>query len=148
MLFRAMAYSTNLPGQETGALRGIDAAVFLLAIGAIASAARHQFNTSMRMAAMEAVVTAITEKTLYPLLGPANSISEIGVKAIPSSEVSAPDPVSAETVAPDTGTPGRRIFSVFFCVTVAESAVAAGAGMTGVGEIASDGIAESGIREV
>ena len=62
----------------------------------------------------------------------------MGVIWTPSS----PSADSAVTVTA-SGAPGRRIFNVFFCVTVEESSIA-GAGATG----ASVGITESGIRDV
>ncbi len=126
--------------------------MFFVAKGAITSAAKHQLRTIMRMAAMEAKEMAKTVKTLYPLLmiGPWGSISEIGVKATPSIEDSPPpsvDPVVAGTGV-GSGAPARRIFRVFFWVTVEESAVGAGVGL-GVAESGgSDGITESGIRDV
>lgn len=45
-----------------------------------------------------------------------------------------------------SGAPGRRIFNVFFCVTVDESIVAAGVGAGATD--ASVGMTESGIRDV
>lgn len=110
------------------------------ASGATASAARHQFSAIMRIAASDAKMMAVTVNPLEPLEtgAPEASRSEMGVIWMPSTE--SPEAASASAVAA-AGAPGRRIFSVFFCVTVVESIVAGAAG-------ASVGMTESGMREV
>lgn len=57
-------HSINFWGQGSCASSWMEAAVFLFAKGAITSAAKHQFRTIIRIAAMEAKVMAKTEKTL------------------------------------------------------------------------------------
>ena len=56
----------NFPGQLTSILMGIEDAAFLSASGAIVSAAKHQFNTTMRIAATEAKMIDATVNALYP----------------------------------------------------------------------------------
>lgn len=127
----------------------MDAAEFLVAKGAITSAAKHQLRTIMRMAAMEAKEMAKTVKTLYPWLTLGTSISEIGVKVTPSIEGSAPTSGDPVVTGVASGAPARRIFRVFFWVTVEESTIGAGATLgSGADKAGSVGITESGIRDV
>lgn len=103
----------------------------------------------MRIAAMEAKEMAKTVKTLYPWLTVGTSISEIGVKVTPSSEAPASPSVDPVVTGVGSGAPARRIFRVFFWVTVEESTIGAGAALgSGAVSVGSEGIAESGIRDV
>ena len=63
-LLLTINYWTNFPGQLISASIEMEAEAFLSAIGATVSAAKHQFSTTMRIAAADAQTIEATVKTL------------------------------------------------------------------------------------